>query len=434
MQTKMIACPHCGAENSDRKRICYQCQQEMVTVEAAPRDVSPARAPKTDSAAVVEVIPSIFPAPPQETAAIPKSTPAPKPASPPTATPPDEGPRKLLLSARLPQRAQMYRQLQNLLKAGIPIGLCLNYLENNLPPFMRPMILDMAQMVQKGARLSDAMARYYAIFPEWEVSMVQAAEKGGTLPEAMEEIARTLETEMMLRSQTWVKMMPLTATFLVFILTILIVTGVGAVTNGDVGAILAALGHAVLQLFLFCLAAGALYQAWRVWGRSRRGARVQQVIVSRLPLVGSILQNSMRLRFTRVLAALWRAGVSPIDALETAARASGNTDLQNRASDQVKRLSEGATLAAVLVDLRIFPQEAVYLVSSGETSGAIAEALDKVAEYLELQLTEQVRLLPMRAQLVFYAILAPAVGYFIIHFWMQYYGHMFDGLNGIEGQ
>jgi len=423
MQTKMIACPFCGAANSERKQVCYQCQQNLVAEKAATTATASPRAPKAEAA------PS--PAPP---APMIDATTAPVRDATPPPTPAPHAPRKLMLTARLSHRAQMYRQLQNLLKTGISVGQCLNFLESNIPPFLRPMVHDMAQTVQTGERLSKAMSRYYSVFPDWEVSMVQAAETGGTLPEAMETIANTLEEEMLLRSQTWVKMMPLAGTGLTFILTILIVVAVGnPAVQGNVSAVMASVGMAVLHLGAMLLAGLLLWRAWRIWGATRQGARIQQAIITRLPLIGAILHNTMRLRFTRVLAALWRAGVSPIESLETAARASGSPDLRNRATEQVPILTKGGQLSTVLSNLRLYPQEAVYLVSTGETAGGIAESLDKVAEYLELQLTEQLRLLPMRVQMVFYAILVPAIGYFVIHFWVSYYGAAMEGLNSAGG-
>jgi len=397
MATKMIVCPHCGTENSARKQRCYACEKSLA---AAPAKRVPKKA----------------------------ATPAPAPARTPA---PDRlarvksiarGPG--IIGVTLRQRVQMCRQLEHLLKAGISVGQSLVYLQDNTARYLRPMLTDMAETVQHGGQIYLAMERYHTVFADWEVSVVRAAEKGGNLPEAMAGIAETLEMEMEMRYQVGVKLLPLQATFVVFILVILIVLMLPHAQQGNVGSVFTTVGYAFLRFLEIVTAIILLRFAWRFYTRSRRGARVGQAIVTRMPLIGPILHLQMLYRFVQVLGALWKAGVAPMESLESAARASNNRLMIHRVGDQMKRLGAGATLSEIIAATQVFPQEIIYMIRSGETSGAVAETLERVAQYLRMELDAQLKSLPVRAQLVMYVLIGVPIIIFIFWFWTGYFNSM----------
>ena len=399
MPAKMIPCPQCGAANSERKEKCFECQQPLGTVKRTPRTQTDARKTKGKLRLPDDIL-SI-------PAVIAKRRPLAGPG---------------LIGVTLRQRVQMFRQLEHLIKAGIPLGLSLNYLQDNVAKYLRPMVKDMAEFVQAGGLLSQAMGRYQSIFADWEINLIRAAEKGGNLPEAMASIAQTLEMEMEMRTQVGVKLLPVKATCWVFALVVMIVLAVSNVAGLD--GTMTALAQVIMRFFAIVVGFILLKNAWRYYSRSRRGARVAQQVVARMPLIGSIMHLQMQYRFMQVLGALWKAGVSPMDALESAARASGNRLLMYRVADQLQRLGEGAMLAEILETTRIFSPEILYLIRTGETSGAVGESLERVAEYIRVELDAQVKTLPMRAQLVMYAIIAPAVALFVIWFYSRYFALM----------
>ena len=179
--SKMTSCPHCGAANSEKKRICYSCQQEMTTVEE-PKATSRLVPPPTQRPAVVRE--SVRPQQPLPPAVA--NTPRLRPTAPGLAA-------TALSGASLAQRIQFFRQLHGMLHAGIPLTQSLHFLQLNISPVFRPVVRDIADNVTQGTQLSTVMARYANLFPEWEVSVVRASELSGSLPEAMAEIAATLE-------------------------------------------------------------------------------------------------------------------------------------------------------------------------------------------------------------------------------------------------
>lgn len=410
MATKMITCPHCGTENSARKQKCFACEQPLAArIQPGMTPAAPAVGPEQAAAAAA-------PAPgrlrlPGDLLDRSRRRVDRRPIS--------RAPG--IIGVKVRQRVQFYRQLEHLLKAGIPVSQSLFYLKDNVAGYLRPMVQDLAEDTNRGGQLWEAMARYHTMFPDWEVSLVRAAERGGNLPEAMASIAETLEMEMEMRSQVGVKLIPLQATFFVFILTILIVFLVRQAPQGNTGAVFAQVGVAFMRFSTIVLSLLLLRFAWSFFTRSRRGARVAQTIVSRAPLIGRIMHLQMLYRFVQVLGALWRAGVSPMDALENAARASDSNLVMHRVADQMKRLGEGVQLSEVLAATHVFPLEILYMLRSGETSGAVSELLERVGQYIRMELDAELKALPVRAQLAMYVLIGVPVAVFIIWFWVSYF-------------
>ena len=403
---EMMACPHCGAQNSRRKSVCYQCNNRMLAAAAAPavRGKLFSRSPVTPAALIA------------------------KPEAPAKEAAPHARARKFpsLLGVSLPQRAQMYRQLFSLLHSGIPLGLALHHSAESCAYSLRPLLKSVCDHVSHGGLLSEKLTEYPTIFPEWEVNVIRAAEKSGALPDAMTDIANTIEMEWDLRSRIRAGTFMLKATAVVALLVVLIVGSVAKVKTGVAGDVFSAVGWAFLFCGLALLGILGVIFAWRYFARSRAGGAFVSRWMPRVPIIGPVLQGMGRIRFVRVLGALWKAGLSPTESLEIAAKTTGNFHFIRQIEQASGQVMQGATLAGVLGPTGYLPGEALYLLQTGEMSGSVAESLDKVAEYFDMDLQAKVKTLPMKIQLIFYAVLIPIVLYILINFWTKYYGGMMD--------
>ena len=222
---------------------------------------------------------------------------------------------------------------------------------------------------------------------------------------------------MSLRSRVFSASIMMFATVAVLILVSLILYFLNGL-NGDASQLPARLLHAGLVFVLIVLGAILAWRLWRIVSRTRAGAFFINTVITRAPLIGSIMRNMMRVRFARVLAALWNAGVSPMASVLSAARASGNLLAIYRARFEVPRLGEGASLVDVLEAVRMYPPDAMHIIRTGETTGSLPESLRKVAEYYQIDLDSQVQSLPQRMIIWYYAIIIPIVGYFIFRFYI----------------
>lgn len=392
----MIPCPHCGTENSAKKRVCHHCQQEL----AAPAPDTPAAPPPA----------------PRRLPALPRLS-LPHPAARPA--------RTGALGVPLLHRAQFFRQLHQLLKAGIPLILSLGHLENQLPPRLRPMVSDMTARVQRGELLSATMASYPAIFQEWEIYLMRAAEMSGDLAAAADEIATTLELEADLRRRINSATFHIRATVVVFILVLFILTAVRTATGGAAGVLAAIEGAGMLFLQVMAVVV-LVWQGLRLFGYTRGGRSISSVLLPRLPFIGPLLRNMTRARFARVLGALWNAGVGPMEALHSASRACGDPRAITVVEQQMSRAAQGVQMSDVVEEMRLFSTEMVYLLRTGETTGAVPVALHKIAEYYQIEIDAQAKVLPTQMYITFFFLIAIVIGYTIVTFVLEMLQPVFE--------
>ncbi|MHB9133885.1 MAG: type II secretion system F family protein [Armatimonadota bacterium] len=378
MTTTPTICPHCGTDNRTGRRICYHCRRELPVQAGEPALVKkPARTLSTHwSARYFHALP--------------------------------------LMGASVPQRINYYQQLYGHLHTGIPLGLALTYQENNTFFHLRPVIHDLAMQVKEGAQLSVAMAQYPGLFPAWESGLIAAGEQSGRLTEAVQNILETLEMEQRMRSRLLTSTYQLQATLVALIICILIINDIGGGTPIDYRSILSIGVGLLLQVVGIIAVCFVLVQLYRLILRTRAGAELAYVIASRLPLVGPILRDMARLRFVRVMASLWDAGVFPIGVLEYAASASGSQFIQNQVAEQIGKMKEGCTVYDAVSALGIFPKETLYMLRAGESSGRVAESMRNVAEYFRIDLEQAIHLLPNKAIVIFYVVIVILVVIMIV--------------------
>jgi len=397
----MRSCPHCGTPNSEKKRLCYHCRRELQLLEPLP----PAKAKGA------------------------RPAPLPRPIQAFTQ------PRQRERHAALGQRAQFYRQLQALLHAGLTPSLSLDSLARNTAAPLRHIVRDLSSSTERGGLLSVAMEHHSDAFPEWEVETVHAGEVSGALPEALGDIAEILEAEWDLRLQTRARTWYLRATANIGIFVTLLVITMHRLAEVNIrlyGRDIEPDSYKSLYTFLIWMGIGVvlalivnrlLRLTWWRMTRSRWWAPLTQAIIRRLPLLGSIVVNLLRLRFLRVLATLWNAGVPPLEAIQVAARATDDPLLRERIDGQLGDFAQGGPLAGVMAATGYFTDETLQMIQSGEQSGSVSAMLQTVARYIHSELDARLRSAPMIAELILFAIVAPLVCY-LYAYTMRWYFEM----------
>ena len=104
------------------------------------------------------------------------------------------------------------RQFATMINAGLSLLRSLNILaEQTQNSALAKIILEVKAEVERGASLSDAMAKFPKAFSTLYVSMVRAGEIGGVLDETLIRLADTIEAQVELRSKIRSAMMYPTA-------------------------------------------------------------------------------------------------------------------------------------------------------------------------------------------------------------------------------
>jgi type IV pilus assembly protein PilC len=145
-----------------------------------------------------------------------------------------------------------------------------------------------------------------------------------------------------------------------------------------------ALGKAAQHYILYILPLAALlgYLVWR-WSRTDAGAERIDGIRIKLPLFGKIWLKYQVAMFARTLSTLLSGGIPLVPSLETAARSITSKRISKAVFSSVTSVREGKALAKSLESTKVFPELSTEMIDVGESTGALPQMLNSVAEFFE---------------------------------------------------
>jgi len=105
--------------------------------------------------------------------------------------------------------------------------------------------------------------------------------------------------------------------------------------------------------------------------------------ILRLPYFGPLARRLATAQVARTMATLLSGGIPLVNALDIAARATGNRSIGDHLSVVASQVRQGRSLAQSLAEGGMFPHIAVEMVEVGESTGAMADMLNSVADFYD---------------------------------------------------
>src|SRR6202042_3393347 len=102
-----------------------------------------------------------------------------------------------------------------------------------------------------------------------------------------------------------------------------------------------------------------------------------------LPVFGPVWLKYQVGLFSRTLSTLLTGGLPLVPSLETAARAIDSPQIASAVYRSVETVREGKGLATSLQQTKVFPELAIEMIEVGESTGALPQMLNSVAEFFE---------------------------------------------------
>jgi type IV pilus assembly protein PilC len=161
-----------------------------------------------------------------------------------------------------------------------------------------------------------------------------------------------------------------------------------------------------------------LYVAFYLFKRAHRNSQVVRdkvdKFILKLPVMGDLLEKAAVARYARTLSTTFAAGVPLIDALESAAGASGNAVFRDAILEVRAEVSSGMQMNLAMRNCKIFPSMVIQMVAIGEESGAVDDMLSKVANVYEQQVDDAVDSLTALLEPLIMAVLGVVIGGLVI--------------------
>jgi len=292
------------------------------------------------------------------------------------------------------------QELATLLKAGMPLVQSLDLLRRRVTtPAFRSVLDDVHEKVRSGTALSDAFAAHGAMFPSVYTASLLAGERSGSLEGVLRryvEYTKIIQT--MKRKTISALVYPAILTTLALVLVLIIVlkvvpafsdfySGFGAelplVTRMIVAASEFMRGNFVLILITIGVAVFAVIGWIRQPGQQ---ARLDQVILG-LPGIGPIASKFSTSQMARTLATLLGGGLPLVNALDIASKSIGNQYMASQLEVVSGRVREGESFARALEARNVFPEVAVKMAEVGESTGALQDMLNTVADFYDEEIS-----------------------------------------------
>jgi type IV pilus assembly protein PilC len=324
--------------------------------------------------------------------------------------------------------AYFIRQMATMMKAGVPLLQAMEIVGNGVEKDkMKKIIYAIRDDVNGGTNLSQAMEHHPEYFDELVCSLVHAGEQSGALETILDRIATYKEKTESLKKKIKKAMTYPIAVIVVGLIVsaILLVKVVPQFESvfSSFGADLPAFTLWVVGMsewmqewwFVGLLGAAALGFAFtKAKTKSQKFSDLVDRALLRIPVFGPILHKAAIARFTRTLATTFSAGVPLVEALNSAAGASGNVVYETAILQIRNGVSTGQSLQNAMNMTGVFPTMAVQMVAIGEEAGSLDAMLDKVATFYEEDVDNAVDNLSSLIEPMIMAVLGVLVGGLVI--------------------
>jgi type IV pilus assembly protein PilC len=257
-----------------------------------------------------------------------------------------------------------------------------------------------ADDIEGGSTLSEAMAKYPRAFDRLFVNMVSAGETGGVLDLILSRIADFKEKAIRLRGRVKSAMVyplvVLSAAFLILLgLMKFVIPQFKTVLEEMVEGELNPVTTTVLGIsnwiayqygWAFLMAVPViLIIILKIVRRFRPGRLVLDMIKLKLPVVGQISSKVSITRWTRTLGTLISAGVPILDAINVTRETAGNEVYANVLGTIHNSIRQGDTFAGPLRQSKTVDLLVANMVAVGEETGDLDKMLLKVADNYDEQ-------------------------------------------------
>jgi type IV pilus assembly protein PilC len=295
------------------------------------------------------------------------------------------------------------QELATLLKAGMPLVQSLDILRTRLAnPVFKAVLDDVHEKVRAGTALSEAFQAHGELFPAVYTASLMAGERAGNLDAVLRRFvayAKVIDTvrKKTISALVYPAILISLAVVLVGIIAIKVVpTFAEFYSSFDAELplstrLIVALSDFVrgnlLLLVIGLLAAGAAFYTWI--HQPGQGARFDRALL-KVPIIGNAVHKFATSQLARTLSTLLGGGIPLVNALEIAARSTGNRHMGREMTLVAQRVREGQGFAAALLERQLVPDVAIKMIEVGESTGALQEMLNSLADFYDEEIETEV--------------------------------------------
>ncbi len=287
---------------------------------------------------------------------------------------------------------------------------------------LRAIVLDIANEVEGGVRLSEAFNKHPRVFGSFYVNMIRSGETTGKLDDVLLYLAEQQEKDYDLRQRVRGAM-----TYPIFVLAMLFAVGTvmmifvvpkltAVLSESGVGLpvstrILIAVSDVFVN-FWYLIVGGVLGAVLGVRAAYRTpvGRRIFDGFVLRLPVFGSLLRRIYMTRITHSLSTLIEGGVDMVTSLKIVSGIVGNEVYRETLVRTVQEVAAGNSMTTVWKGNKAIPDMVTQMVAVGEESGKLQQVLERLTDFYTREVNASVANLSTAIEPIIMVVMGVAVG------------------------
>ncbi len=305
---------------------------------------------------------------------------------------------------RMPTRARVstreflvYNQeLATLLKAGMPLVQSLDILRRRVTNVLFKSVLDdVYERVRAGNSLSEAFEAHGTLFPGVYTASLLAGEKSGNLEQVIRRYVAYVKVVANVRRKTisalvYPAILMLLSLAVVSIIVLRVVPEFGLFYQQfdrelPLSTRIIVQISDVARTYFLLIVGGLVAAAVMFWAWIREPAQRERFDrwILRLPMLGQIARKFSTSQASRTLATLLGGGIPLVNAIDISARSIKNRYIARELQHAGQQVREGRALAAAMQDSGAFTDVAIKMVEVGESTGALQEMLNSLADFYD---------------------------------------------------
>ncbi|MHB8831363.1 MAG: type II secretion system F family protein [Patescibacteria group bacterium] len=315
------------------------------------------------------------------------------------------------------------RMLSVMVSASVPLADSLrNISRQTKNPRFRSILNDIANEIEGGARLSEALERYPKLFSQFFVNMIRSGETTGQLSDVMNYLADQQEKDYDMMSKlrgalSYPAVIVTGMGIAGFVMMVYVVPKLTQVlTEANVPLPLSTrilIGTSSFMAefwWLIIIAVVVFAVSFIYWIKTDYGRWIWDSVKLRIPVMGQLLREMYVTRFCQSMFTLMKGGVTMVQALEIAASVMGNAVWKRMIIETIQEVNDGNSLVTAMQKEKTVPSMAVQMLAVGEETGKLEEVLLRVGEFYSRNVANMTSNMMTLIEPIIMIILGLAVG------------------------
>lgn len=312
------------------------------------------------------------------------------------------------------------KELSKLLQAGLPLFDALVALEEKYQGHkFQPILSDLCASVKQGLSFSAALKKYSCFDPLY-ISLIENAEKIGSLSSSLDELSNLTARNLAIKKQLMNALLyPLLlslfclvvlGTLIFYILPSLSELFEGRKLHSFTAFILGVSNFANQHKFtLFCLFISGV-SFFVVAFLSQKGKNLLSGLALRMPFLGDVLSKAALVRFCRSSGALLSSSLPLLETLRLSKKVVRHPGLEKVLEEAEKKLLTGGKVSSTLQTSPLIPSLFVRMFALAEISGNLPLMMQHLAQIYEDDLEKRCTKLTQLAQPLLLLFLGGIIG------------------------